>query len=329
MTATATPDCQVFMHAMDVMQLGVIILDGDGNIKLWNQWMSRHSGVPCKQALSQKIVCLFPELVGSRLDDAVTYACQKRLPSVLSPALHQSPLPLYHKKQDRQRNLRMQQLIHVMPLVEKENNDCTLIQIIDMSATVNREKLLRQQADELRRTNYLDAVTGVANRRKFNEVLAEEFRRSQRTGAPIALAMLDIDHFKLYNDHYGHPQGDQCLARIAGAVKDCVKRATDLVARYGGEEFAIILPNLNEARAASLIEDVRIRIAALGIQHKDSPVAPHVTISVGVAVMKPEIGADFSALVSAADVALYQAKHEGRNRSILFKITDGSFHACS
>lgn len=327
MTA-ATIDCQLLPQTMDAMQLGVVVLDKDGNIKLWNRWMAKHSGIPCKQALSQKIVSIFPELVGSRLDEAVAYACQKRLPSVLSPALHRPPLPLYLKKQDRHANRRMQQLIHIMPLVEKENNDSTLIQVIDMTATVNREKLLRQQADELRRTNYLDAVTGVANRRKFDEVLAEEFRRSQRTGAPIALAMLDIDHFKLYNDHYGHPQGDQCLARIAGAVKDCVKRATDLVARYGGEEFAIILPNLNEAKASSLIEDVRMRVATLGIQHKDSPVAPHVTISVGVAVMKPEIGADFNALVSAADVALYQAKHEGRDRSMLFSIADGSFRAC-
>lgn len=328
MTATNL-DSPLLAQSMDAMQLGVVILDADETIILWNQWIAQHSGISCEQALSRKIDELFPELMSSRLKEAVTYACHQRLPSVLSPALHRFPLPLYRKEHDRHSNHRMQQLIHIMPLAGENSESCVLIQIRDMTATANREKLLRQQAEELKRSNYLDALTGIANRRMFDETLAEEFRRAQRAGTALALALVDIDHFKLYNDHYGHILGDQCLTRVAGGLQSCVKRAGDLAARYGGEEFGIVLPGMDETRASELAVDLCMRISALAIRHETSPVASHVTISVGVAVLKPEIGThDFNALISSADVALYEAKKEGRNRAILFSIANGSFHAC-
>lgn len=325
---TQAPDNNFFGQALDQLQTGVVVLDAQGRIRLWNGWMARHAGIARAAAESRTLLELFPELSGGRLAAAIEQACRHRLASVLSPALHRAPLPLFEQPQHRALNLRLQQLIHIVPLLGPDGAVGTLLQISDMTATVNREKLLRQQAEELQRTNYLDPLTGIGNRRRFDETLAEEFRRAQRNSTPLAVALVDIDHFKLYNDYYGHVQGDRCLVRVASGLQACLKRASDLVARYGGEEFGIALPGLDAAHAALLVDDLRLRIAALGIRHEDSPVAPHVTVSIGLAVMTPEIGADHSALVSAADIALYQAKHEGRNRAIQFSITDGSFHAC-
>lgn len=329
MSATSRPSLQLLELGLDALQLGIAIVNEHGAIILWNQWMAKHSGLAKEQVISLPLIDLFPELRGSRLIHAIAEASDRGLPAVLSPALHRSPLPLFVKPEDRTSNRRLHQMIHVLPLSGDQNGNRVLIQVTDMTTTVNRENLLRQQSAELRRTNYQDALTGIANRRKFDETLTEEFRRAQRTKTPLALALIDIDHFKRYNDHYGHVQGDQCLTRVADGLQSCLKRAGDLAARYGGEEFGIVLPGMDEARASQIAEDLRQRIAALAIRHEASAVAPHVTISVGVAVLTPELGSnDFNALVSSADVALYQAKQEGRNRSILFSISDGSFHAC-
>lgn len=320
----------VMPHVMDALQFGVVIVDASGQIVLWNAWMSRYSGIAQQQALGRPLHDVFPDLESKRLIEAVKYAQEHRLPSYISPSLHHTPLPLFSRIEDRPIGRRIQQLIQVIPLLQADRSRSVLIQISDQTATVNREKLLRQQSEELRRTNYLDPLTGIPNRRKLDESLSEEFRRAQRDQRPLTLILIDIDHFKRYNDHYGHPQGDQCLMRVATAIQACIKRAGDLAARYGGEEFAVLLPGMDDVKARVLAEDIRLRISALAIRHEASPVAPHISISLGVAVMVPEIGTnDISALISAADVALYEAKREGRNRGVLFSITDGSFHACA
>lgn len=324
-----TPDVLLLPQAMDAMQLGVIILGTDGRVTLWNRWMEQHSGISCNAALTRHFGELFPDLSGTRLMDAINCAAQQHLPSVLSPSLHRSPLPLFQKLQDKHVNRRMHQMIHVVPLMDHQDSPSILVQVTDMTATVNREQLLRQQAAELKRSNHTDALTGIANRRYFDEKLAEEFRRAQRSNSHLALAMVDIDYFKLYNDYYGHLQGDQCLVRVASALQNSLKRAGDLATRYGGEEFAIILPGMDEKAASELARDLCLRVAALGIAHSNSPVDSHITISVGVASLVPEHGTqNFSALVSSADVALYEAKTDGRNRAMLFSIADGTFQAC-
>jgi diguanylate cyclase (GGDEF)-like protein len=129
----------------------------------------------------------------------------------------------------------------------------------------------------------------------------------------LTLVMADVDHFKRYNDRYGHLAGDECLKRVAAALQSAVNRPADLVARYGGEEFAVLLPE-TDTTAALIAERCRELVAALAIRHEDSPVAPIVTLSCGVASVRPQAGEDPSLLVAAADRALYRAKHEGRNR---------------
>lgn len=170
---------------------------------------------------------------------------------------------------------------------------------------INRE--LEQQARH-------DSLTGVANRRYFDEALEAECERANRGETPLALLMVDVDFFKPYNDIKGHQAGDVCLARIAQAIADRLRRPGDLVARYGGEEFAVILPVTTQDGAAERAEGIRQAVERLAIYHPDPRVNGPTTISVGVASIWP--GAQRvtpAALISAADAALYRAKNEGRN----------------
>lgn len=158
-----------------------------------------------------------------------------------------------------------------------------------------------------------DALTGLANRRRFDRVLAQEWRRAQRDRQPLALVMVDVDHFKRFNDRYGHPAGDLCLRRVGALVGAAARRPADLAARLGGEEFALLLPGTGLAGAAYLARDLRAGVAALGIPHEDGADGV-VTISAGVAARRPAVSDfDAAALVQAADRALYRAKARGRN----------------
>jgi len=158
-----------------------------------------------------------------------------------------------------------------------------------------------------------DGLTGLANRRRFDEALASEWARSQRSGNPLALAMIDIDWFKAYNDHFGHLAGDDCLRGVAGVLARCAARSTDLVARYGGEEFAIISPSTTAAQMQTVVLNVQHTLAAMALPHPATP-SGCVTLCIGVATRVAQAGEAPESLVAAADRALYQAKASGRNR---------------
>jgi diguanylate cyclase (GGDEF)-like protein len=175
---------------------------------------------------------------------------------------------------------------------------------------------LHQSHAELEKLSHIDALTQVANRRCFNDVLDREWRRLLRTDAPLSLLLFDIDHFKAYNDRYGHLAGDNCLSQVAQAAQSAVKRQSDLLARYGGEEFAVILPNTDPAGAVQIAQDIQQAIAALQIPHSALGDAHHVTVSLGVASVIPSRSLSVTALVDEADKALYQAKDEGRDRVV-------------
>lgn len=182
------------------------------------------------------------------------------------------------------------------------------------------EKVLQRTAEletvnrQLQALSATDGLTGLANRRKFDQEWELEWARAVRQGLPLAVAMVDVDQFKAYNDHYGHQSGDVCLKVVAQTLSHTVQRSGELAARYGGEEFVVILPGLDAAEAAAVMERVRAAVQALGLPHARAALAGVVTISAGVAACVPVPGADSASLVQAADAAMYRAKAAGRNR---------------
>ncbi len=181
-------------------------------------------------------------------------------------------------------------------------------------ARVRTQLTVKRQSDALRELTLTDGLTGVSNRRAFDEKLQGEWRRCARAQVPMALIMLDIDHFKRFNDHYGHQAGDACLRQVGAAIRRAAMRPQDMVARYGGEEFAILLPQEDLAGAEAVARKVLDEIAALGITHERSSSGPVVTISMGVASVTPTEAFDPGKLIKTADALLYDAKAGGRNR---------------
>jgi diguanylate cyclase (GGDEF)-like protein len=199
-------------------------------------------------------------------------------------------------------------------------------------ARVRMHLRMKQMADALRNAAYLDGLTGIANRRQFDETVHREWLRAQRMATPTALLMIDIDAFKRYNDHYGHQAGDRCLQTVAQTIAQAVHRPADLAARYGGEEFAVLLPDTDLCGARFLVLHLLQAVDALKLEHAASPVADHVTLSIGVtayedfgatrngqpALLHPPV----ASLVAAADQALYAAKQAGRHQACFLGVHD-------
>lgn len=314
---------------MDTLEVGIVVLDSNACILHANRWFSRHSGWSAEEVIGQPILQLIPEAKNTRLEHAIEHATRHRLPSLLSPALHGSLLPLYQTPQERQRGQRMHQMTHVLPLRNEHSTAACLIQISDVTANISRERLLRQQSETLRRNTTQDSLTGAANRRKFDDTLAEEFHKARLKHTPLALLIVDLDRFSAYNSLHGREEGDALLTKVAGQLHDAVRSIGDLVARYAGDKFALILPGMDERETSQLAEHLRQRIASQAWPHAGSNIAAHLTISVGAATMHPGDDTDIHTLLSSADVALYQAKHEGCNRAVLFSPLDGNFKICS
>jgi diguanylate cyclase (GGDEF)-like protein len=171
---------------------------------------------------------------------------------------------------------------------------------------------------ELKRLANLDSLTQVANRRRFDEHLSQEWRRLAREKAPLSLILCDIDYFKPYNDYYGHQAGDATLKQVAQAIEGAIKRPADLVARYGGEEFAIILPNTGMAGAVKVAQLIQMEIKRLQIPHAHSQVSPFITLSLGITSQVPDPDLPPESLIAHADKALYAAKKQSRDRYSLF-----------
>ena len=183
-----------------------------------------------------------------------------------------------------------------------------------VKARVNNQILLKRAQEQLTRLAITDGLTGLANRRHFDDRMTQEHARHARSGGELSIILLDVDHFKAFNDTYGHISGDGCLTRVAGAISGVVTRATDLVARYGGEEFVCLLPMTNHRGAIAIAEKVRKAVSKLAIPHSQSSVADHVTISLGVITTRCISDRSLSNILALADEQLYAAKSSGRNR---------------
>ncbi|MBU2550617.1 MAG: diguanylate cyclase [Proteobacteria bacterium] len=173
---------------------------------------------------------------------------------------------------------------------------------------------LAASTEQMHELSIRDGLTGLYNRRYFDQLLAAEWQRAVREKQPLSLIMFDVDYFKLFNDTYGHQAGDEVLARIAGTARDTLRRPADVVARYGGEEFIALLPGTDLGGAAFLAEKVRAEVETLAIEHPSSRAAPMVTVSLGVAAIRPTPEDRSSQLLRQVDEAMYEAKRRGRNR---------------
>lgn len=183
-----------------------------------------------------------------------------------------------------------------------------------VKARVHTHAELKRYRDYLEGISYLDGLTGIANRRSFNDYLDSTWSFAEREPSPISMIMMDIDHFKQFNDNYGHQAGDVCLVQIAQALSETIVRKSDFVARFGGEEFVCILPNTSIDNAAVIAEKLRLSIIALQIPHAFSSAENIITISLGVAAIIPERNSSCETLIKAADDALYRSKKSGRNK---------------
>lgn len=212
-----------------------------------------------------------------------------------------------------------------IPFVDKNGVIIGVIGIsIDITERKHADHLIKELIHRLsldkefaEKNSLTDSLTRISNRRHFDDVLNKEFFRLKRTRGFLTLAMIDIDYFKRYNDRYGHLAGDDCLLRVASAMRAAVLRTSDFVARYGGEEFAVILPETDEAGASVIAKRLLNAVEALAIPHEESGNASFVTISLGMATVRPDQIETPEKLIELADSALYSAKKEGRNRYVL------------
>ena len=175
---------------------------------------------------------------------------------------------------------------------------------------------LKHKQELLEEYAFIDSLTEIPNRRSFDEVARKEWNRARRSGQSLSVLMLDIDHFKEYNDTYGHGRGDECLRRVARTIQQSLRRAGDFVARYGGEEFAALLPYTDHQEAMEIARGILEAMEQEGIPHRASPVSDHVTISIGLTSVPAPNEATIEDIIDAADQGLYAAKDQGRNRTV-------------
>lgn len=261
------------------------------------------------------------EILGKGIKDVMGKQCREICPPVCSAGccpleaiLKRVPLVEHELQIPRPDGSPVSYLLTATPLRGLDGDVVGVVETFrDISERKHAEEIMRRANEELERLATRDGLTRLANRRRFDEFLDLEWRRMRREQTPISLIMCDVDHFKLFNDTYGHQAGDDCLRGVAAAIGGTVNRAGDLAARYGGEEFAVILSGTGAEGARLIAENIRQHVLDLQIPHAKSPVSPYVTLSGGLSSLVPRDDHP-ERLIQAADEALYLAKQRGRNR---------------
>ncbi|HEY8160548.1 MAG TPA: diguanylate cyclase [Methylobacter sp.] len=297
----------------NALNLGLIVVDADGKVLLWNNWIARHSDINEADALNRQFEQVFTEPLPPSFLTALRNTLAYRMPVVLSTALHRTPLPLYNASETNQRQTRMYQSITIAPIQSQLNEACCLIQVADSSTSIKRENILRSHSEMLKKEATTDGLTDICNRRFFDAHYEIAVADAKRQKYPLSIFMIDIDFFKSYNDHYGHIAGDKIIKRVAKTLKSQLSRATDIIARYGGEEFVLITPHLNQKTAEQFAEKLRNAVFNLAIPHTGSLHFERITISIGLCTGIPKTNDN---MLNQADAALYQAKQKGRNKYI-------------
>lgn len=306
---------ELYQNAIfDAINLGIFVVDGSGQILMWNEWLAKHARVSAADAVGKSVEQAFAQVPSSAFMAALRNTLQYGLPAVLSNALHRAPLALYavDDKDDQQT---IHQSITITALQLQDGGRCALIQVSDSSTSIKREKMLRSHSEVLKKDATTDILTGLYNRRFFDEHYKIALGQAIRQKWPMTIFMVDIDYFKQYNDYYGHPAGDKVLCAVAQALKSQLARSSDMLARYGGEEFILILPNMQAEHGMQFAEKLLQAVSVLNLPHLKSKAAKNVTISIGLSTYDPSRHREVTALIDAADTALYKAKQQGRNRA--------------
>jgi diguanylate cyclase (GGDEF)-like protein len=285
----------------------IVVIDSGGNIKFVNQaWVTFGQKNNCKtkpdewQTVNYLSVCDASGFRGETAGKSVAAGIRKVIDRASD--LFSTEYPCHSPSEKRW---------FMMSVTPLELAGAPYFAISHQNIT--QRKLAEDHVLDLSR---IDGLTNVPNRRYFDEFLADEWKRCRRLNLPVSVAIMDIDHFKMLNDHYGHPSGDECLVRIGESLNKVKKRPSDIFARYGGEEFAFVFGNAASEQALVPINKIVNRIRKLEIPNIMSPTKPSVTVSVGLATMYPDASNDEKDLLKLADTRLYSAKHNGRNRVV-------------
>ncbi|MDQ0456921.1 diguanylate cyclase [Rhizobium paknamense] len=291
---------QQLSDALSNMADGLAMFDREGRLVFCN---GRYQGLFSKTADLRHPGALLSDII------AASKAAGEEITAEGEPGLEEAYLPL---PRPGTRELRLWDGRVLEAKTRSVGGGGVITVFSDVTRMRQAEELLRDVNRTLEKAAFTDALTGLFNRRAFDDRLTVEFARARRAREPLSLLMVDIDHFKQFNDHYGHQRGDDCLRAVAGALGVAARRGTDIAARYGGEEMALVLPGTDAAGANEVAERYCRAVRALGLDHAASP-RGMVTVSVGVAVILPEAGDRPDDLIAAADSALYRAKHAGRD----------------
>lgn len=292
---------------VEQISVGLILVRQDGTIGLWNRWMENFSRRKAITMVGQRLDDLFAERLNPALTEAINGAQKHGRSRLLTYAIHGKILRC--GADDERNNAAIN--VSVVPLPAVDGGRNCLLQLVDVTASVKREEQLQQQVFQNLRSSLVDQLTGILNRRAFDHWLGAEIRRSTQAGEPLTCLMVDIDHFKAFNDAGGHSAGDQCLRQIAAILQSRIVRPGDAAFRYGGEEFAVLLTTTDRRGAQIVAKALIDAVRDSQIPHPAMPGS--VTISIGTASIVPAAVNDGERLVELADAALYNAKRAGRD----------------
>ncbi len=317
----STQQAEERTFAINLMQHLVVptfVLDPDCKVIIWNHACERLTGIQSAEVVGTRNhwqafypemrMCLADVIAQGRMDELSTLYSYHAEPSEDGFGLKAENWCVMPRL-----GTRLYLAIDAGPIYAKDGRLIAVVETLrDMTDAKNAQIALQQLAT-------LDGLTGIPNRRSFDEKMRIEWSRAQRQKEPLGLILADVDYFKRYNDHYGHQGGDECLKAVSGILQRHIFRTADMAARYGGEEFAVVLPNTDINGAFKVAERIRAEVEDLVIPHANSEVGPWVTLSLGVASVTPNAETQSSILISRADQALYSAKGSGRNRVCLME----------
>ncbi|MEN8136771.1 MAG: diguanylate cyclase [Thermodesulfobacteriota bacterium] len=302
------------LQLLNHLSIGVAVIDPELKIVFWNQWLAEHSMISSDTIIGRELLSVFPGLQKAEFLKKTRTVFDKGQPVFFNNKVSANPFPFYSGRSYIEKKLTpMEQTVIISPMKDPAGNiEQALITIFDISDWVSNQKNLLASKEEMERLSHTDELTRIPNRRNIMDRLADELRTHKRKKRPIAIAMLDIDHFKKINDVYGHQCGDMILHETAQLMSNLL-RNYDAIGRYGGEEFLIILPETTSEQSLTICNRIRLTVQNHSYRYNGHKL--HITVSIGIATKQAGESMIPDRLIAEADRYLYIAKESGRNRT--------------